>query len=51
MTYALGRGLEYQDMPLVRSIARDVAQQDNRFSALVLAVVRSAPFQTNAKTE
>jgi len=51
MTYALGRGLEYQDMPLVRSIARDVAQQDNRFSALVLAVVRSAPFQTNTKTE
>jgi hypothetical protein len=47
LTYALGRGLEYQDMPLVRSIARDVAQQDNRFSALVLAVVRSAPFQTN----
>jgi len=51
LTYALGRGLEYQDMPLVRGIARDVAQQDNRFSALVLAVVRSAPFQTNTKTE
>jgi len=51
LTYALGRGLEYQDMPLVRSIARDVAQQDNRFSALVLAVVRSASFQTNTKTE
>jgi len=49
MTYALGRGLEYQDMPLVRSVARDVAQQDNRFSALVLAIVRSAPFQTNTK--
>ncbi len=51
LTYALGRGLDYQDMPLVRGIARDVAQQDNRFSALVLAVVRSAPFQTNTKTE
>ena len=51
MTYALGRGLDYQDMPLVRSIARDVAQQDNRFSALVLAIVRSAPFQTNTKME
>jgi mono/diheme cytochrome c family protein len=49
LTYALGRGLEYQDMPLVRSIARDVAQKDNRFSALVLDVVRSAPFQTNTK--
>ena len=49
MTYALGRGLEYQDMPLVRGIARDVAQQDNRFSAIVLAIVRSAPFQSNTK--
>ena len=51
MTYALGRGLDYQDMPLVRSMARDVAKQDNRFSALVLAIVRSAPFQTNTKME
>jgi hypothetical protein len=38
-------------MPLVRAIARDAAQKDNRFSALVLAVVKSAPFQTNTKTE
>jgi hypothetical protein len=51
MTYALGRGLDYQDMPLVRSIARDVARDDNRFSAIVMAIVRSAPFQTNTKTE
>ena len=51
MTYALGRGLEYQDMPLVRAIARDVGRQDNRFSALVMAVVKSAPFQTNTKLE
>jgi hypothetical protein len=51
LTYALGRGLDYQDMPLVRSVARDVGQRENRFSALVLAVVRSAPFQTNTKTE
>jgi hypothetical protein len=51
MTYALGRGLDYRDMPLVRAIARDAARQENRFSALVLAVVRSAPFQTNTKTE
>jgi hypothetical protein len=51
MTYALGRGLDYRDMPLVRTIARDAARQDNRFSALVLAVARSAPFQTSTKTE
>jgi hypothetical protein len=51
LTYALGRGLEYQDMPLVRAIARDAAQKDNRFSARVTAIVRSAPFQTNTKTK
>jgi mono/diheme cytochrome c family protein len=49
LTYALGRGVEYQDMPLVRSIARDAKRADNRFSALVLGVVRSKPFQMNMK--
>jgi hypothetical protein len=48
--YALGRGVEYQDMPLVRSIARDARSHDNRFSALVLGVVRSKPFQMNTKS-
>jgi hypothetical protein len=51
LTYALGRGVEYQDMPLVRSIARDAAKNDNRFSALVLGVVRSKPFQFNMKVQ
>jgi hypothetical protein len=51
LTYALGRGVEYRDMPLVRSIARDAARSDNRFSALVLGVVRSKPFQMNMKGE
>ena len=49
MTYAIGRGLEYQDMPAVRAIARDVARQDHRFSAIVLGVVRSAQFQMREK--
>jgi hypothetical protein len=49
LTYGLGRGIEYQDMPLVRSIARDAGQQGTRFSALVMGVVRSAPFQLNTK--
>jgi hypothetical protein len=47
LTYALGRGVEPLDMPLVRAIARDARQQGNRFSALVLGVVRSTPFQAN----
>jgi hypothetical protein len=50
LTYALGRGVEYQDMPLVRSITRQAGASGNRFSAVVLAVVASAPFQMNVKT-
>jgi hypothetical protein len=49
LTYALGRGVEDQDMPLVRSIARDAARADYRFSALVLSVVNSAPFRNSTK--
>ena len=49
LTYALGRGVEDQDMPLVRSIARDSADGNYRFSTLVLGIVRSAPFQNNIK--
>jgi hypothetical protein len=51
LTYGLGRGVEYQDMPLVRKIARDAARDNNRFSALVLGVVQSAPFQKNMKVK
>jgi hypothetical protein len=47
LTYGLGRGVEYQDMPLVRAIARDAARDGYRFSAIVLGVVKSAPFHTN----
>jgi hypothetical protein len=45
LTYGLGRGLEYYDMPVVRAIARDAARQNNRFSALITGIVKSAPFQ------
>ncbi|HET9358677.1 MAG TPA: DUF1592 domain-containing protein, partial [Vicinamibacterales bacterium] len=38
MTYAVGRGLDYTDMPTVRAIARDAAKDDNRFSAIVAGV-------------
>jgi hypothetical protein len=50
LTYALGRGVEYRDMPLVRAIARDTLANDGRFSTLVMGVVTSAPFQTNTPT-
>jgi hypothetical protein len=45
MTYALGRSVEYYDMPAVRSIVREAAQQNYRFSSIVKGIVRSAPFQ------
>jgi len=51
LTYALGRGVEYQDMPLVRAISHDAKKAGNRFSALVLGVVTSKPFQMNMKVQ
>jgi mono/diheme cytochrome c family protein len=51
MTYALGRGVEFTDMPTIRSIARDVSAEKNRFSAIVLGVVRSPQFQMRVKGE
>ena len=50
LTYGLGRGLDYRDMPLVRALARDAGQSENRFSALVLGVVKSQPFQMNTRS-
>ncbi len=49
LTYALGRGLDYHDMPTVRSILRGSARQDFRFSSLVIGIVTSAPFQMRMK--
>jgi hypothetical protein len=45
MTYALGRSVEYFDMPTVRSIARDAVREDYRLSSLVVGIVRSPAFQ------
>ncbi len=45
MTYALGRGVEYYDMPSIRAIVHDAQRNDYRFSSLILGVVKSAPFQ------
>jgi hypothetical protein len=50
MIYALGRGTEYYDMPLIRSIVRDAGRNNNKFSSLVLGIVKSEPFQTNMKS-
>jgi hypothetical protein len=50
LTYALGRGLERSDRPAVNDIACKLARNDYRFSALVLALVHSAPFQIPSTT-
>jgi hypothetical protein len=49
MTYGVGRGLKYYDMPAVRSIARDAARNDDRYSSLILGIVKSEPFQMKVK--
>jgi len=49
LTYALGRGVEYDDMPVVRSVVREAAKNDYSLSAIVLEIVKSAPFQMNRK--
>jgi hypothetical protein len=45
LTYALGRGLEYYDMPVVRRIVQLADRSDYRFSTLIMGVVTSPPFQ------
>ena len=49
LTYALGRRLEYYDMPAVRGIVREAAPGDFRLSSIVLGIVRSTPFQMKRK--
>jgi hypothetical protein len=49
LTYALGRGVDYHDMPSVRAIVRESARRNYRFSSLVLGIVESAPFLLRTK--
>jgi hypothetical protein len=51
MTYALGRGVEPADMPVVRKVVKSAAQQDYRFLSIVMGIVESAPFQMRTKLE
>jgi hypothetical protein len=45
MTYALGRGLEYYDMPAVRKILKDAAPDGYKMQSIILGIVKSYPFQ------
>ncbi len=49
MTYALGRGLDYNDQPAVRSIVRNASTNEYKFSSIVLGIVNSVPFQKKQK--
>ena len=49
MTYAVGRGLTGTDMPAVRTVVRDSAREQYRFSSVILEIVRSVPFQMRMK--
>jgi len=49
MTYALGRGVEYYDMPAIRKIVHDAGTRDFKFSALISGVVKSPSFQMKVK--
>ena len=49
MTYALGRGLQSYDMPVVRAIVRDSKAKNYSFTSVLLGIVKSVPFQMRSK--
>jgi hypothetical protein len=51
MTYGTGRGVEYYDMPVIRAIVRDADKNNDKFSSILMGVIKSAPFQMRTKIE
>ncbi len=51
LTYGLGRGLDASDMPTVRGIVRQAAASQYKFSAIVIGITASAPFQMRRALE
>lgn len=51
MTYGLGRGIQYYDMPAIRGILREARANNFRFSSMVLGIVKSTPFQMKVAQE
>ncbi len=45
LTFALGRGVEAEDMPVVRSIVRSADKDNDRFMAILMGIIKSGPFQ------
>ncbi len=51
LTYALGRGVEFEDMPMLREIMAQASEDDYSFSSLVMGVVQSTAFTMNMKND
>ena len=51
LTYALGRGIDYRDMPAVRKIIRQAMPANYKFSGIVMGIVQSTPFQMRMAPE
>jgi hypothetical protein len=51
MTYALGRGVEPSDMPVIRAIVRKTAQREHSLQSIITGIVESTPFQMRTKLE
>jgi hypothetical protein len=45
LTYSLGRGVDYHEMPVMRDIMRQTEPDDYRLAAMIMAIVESTPFQ------
>ena len=50
LVYALGRGVEHHDRPVIRAIVRAAAEDDHRWSSLILGIVESAPFRCGGRS-
>jgi uncharacterized protein DUF1585 len=51
LTYALGRGVDYHDAPVIRRIIKDAAPGGYTLSSLILGVTRSTPFHMRGVEE
>ena len=49
MTFSLGRGVEYEDMPVIRSIVRNAQKDNYRFMSILMGVIKSDPFNKRTK--
>jgi Protein of unknown function (DUF1592)/Protein of unknown function (DUF1588)/Protein of unknown function (DUF1587)/Protein of unknown function (DUF1585)/Protein of unknown function (DUF1595) len=49
MTYALGRGVQSEDMPVLRTVMRNAAKDNYRISTILMGIIKSAPFQMKTK--